>query len=225
MPFRRLLRAATRRLRTPAATRATRTASALLPSPRSPLPLEQPPDDYSQEFSFPATTAYDPENMHASSSSGLPAVEILSTQSLNQLALEAPPEAPLCIDKFTVHVAARVSAGDAEPEPSRQAPGSPSLHAIGGLVNRGTQAGHAASGVSAVAGDVEPEPTRQTPGSPPLLALEGLVDRGMHAGLDAFDSSEEEYASGDLDSSSLGGLLVAKGAPEARRRLGLAWPP
>jgi hypothetical protein len=40
------------------------------------------------------------------------------------------------------------------------------------------------------------------------------VDRGVHAGLDAFDSSGEEYASGDLDnSSSDGGSSWHEGRP------------
>lgn len=107
MTLRRLFRAATCHLpsiRNPSTSRSAHARSAppaslTPPPPPPPAPLAP---ELSQEFTFPPTSAYDPTNMVASSSSGPATVEVLSTQSLRPLALEPSLASPLFVDKFVI---------------------------------------------------------------------------------------------------------------------------
>lgn len=155
----------------------------------TPAPTPAPPSPV-----LPPTTAYDPENMIASSSAG-PTVEVLSTQSLCQL-LPLPP--------------------------SRVVGGRPrfiNVFAIGDMPAEGNAA-FASSGSSSPGRRSPPPPPPPTrSGLPPAPAsdvgapssddsvLHGMPlfpGRVVHVGIGAPPSSDDEYASGDLDSSSSG---------------------
>lgn len=91
---------------------------------RTRLPRRPPQTDWQRNS---PSTAFAPENMVPSSSSGPPAIEVLSTQTLRPLAMEPPPEAPLCIDKFVVETGCHCRASEIEAVSLSESPPSPPL--------------------------------------------------------------------------------------------------
>lgn len=199
MRLRGLLRAAARRLRTPAAVRARSAPPALdtqlpevlpeeppsdypppvvmpeVPPSDYPLQLAQPALESPNERSFRASAAFLPENMLPSSSSEPPSVDVLNMQSLRPLSREPLPLELPCVDKFVVD--------------------SPQLSPL------------------AVAGQV-----------PPAAGSGQALDRGVQIRADVarLPSSGEEYTSGELDYASDGS---GDSWQEGRPRHADAWVP
>ena len=223
MPFRRLIRAAANRLRTPGAARARATRAHSAPAPTSPQsPPASPPsptpvaaEAQLEDFAFQPSVAFLPENMVASSSSGPRFIEALGQQSLLALAQEPHPTEPLCIDKFITE-SGRGSGGGAGAGGLSE-PTSP-LSPVRGDAGAGGSRGPMLS------------PSRRSPGQDLHQPLPDLADRGTNA---AFGSSDDEAESGDFpgsDSSSEGDswqrgrpayadAWVSPGRPELGERL------